>query len=122
MPENILPAGQAVPRFVITTPLSFSDQIAFDQFVLAIERNLLLHVTTGLNMIVVGLAMFRFFSRNPNDLYAVIGIGAFCISALVIGKGVSDFIRIKKDLSLMEKIILDHRRELIETQPPAPER
>jgi putative membrane protein len=72
-------------------------------------------------MIVVGLAMFRFFSRNPNDLYAVIGIGAFCISALVIGKGITDFIRIKKDLSLMEKIILDHRRELIESLPPAPE-
>ncbi len=39
----------------------------------------------------------------------------------MIGKGISDFIRIKKDLSLMEKIILDHRRELIETHSPAPD-
>ncbi|MGC8500454.1 MAG: DUF202 domain-containing protein [Leptospirillia bacterium] len=107
------PARQAGhPRFLITSPLTFSDQVAFDQFVLAIERNLLLHITTGLNMIVVGLAMFRFFSRNPNDLYAVIGIAAFCVSALVISKGVLDFVRVRRDLSLMEKILSDHRREI----------
>lgn len=107
------PAGQAdTPRFLITSPLTFSDQIAFDQLVLAIERNLLLHITTGLNMIVVGLAMFRFFSRNPNDLYAAIGIAAFCVAALVIFKGVLDFVRIRKDLSLMGRVISEHRREI----------
>ncbi len=93
------------PRFSITGPLSFSDQIAFDQFVLAIERNFLLHVTTGLNLIVVGLAMFRFFSRNPNDLYVGVGIAAFCISFLVIAKGTADFLKMRKDLSRMNEII-----------------
>ncbi len=93
------------PRFFITAPLSFSDQIAFDQFVLAIERNFLLHVTTGLNLIVVGLAMFRFFSRNPNDVYIGVGIAAFCISFLVIAKGTADFLRMRKDLSLMKEMI-----------------
>ena len=97
------------PRFFITGPLSFSDQIAFDQFVLAIERNFLLHVTTGLNLIVVGLAMFRFFSRNPSDFYVGVGIAAFCISFLVIAKGTTDFLRMRKDLSRMNKIIQDSR-------------
>ena len=93
------------PRFFITGPLSFSDQIAFDQFVLAIERNFLLHVTTGLNLIVVGLAMFRFFSRNPNDVYIGVGMVAFCISFLVIAKGTADFLRMRKDLSQMKEMI-----------------
>ncbi|MCL5284369.1 MAG: DUF202 domain-containing protein [Nitrospirae bacterium] len=97
------------PRFFITGPLSFSDQIAFDQFVLAIERNFLLHITAGLNLIVVGLAMFRFFSRNPSDLYVGIGIGAFCISFLVMAKGTADFVRMRKDLALMKEMIEANR-------------
>ncbi|MDA8028319.1 MAG: DUF202 domain-containing protein [Nitrospiraceae bacterium] len=100
---------QESPRFSITGPLSFSDQIAFDQFVLAIERNFLLHITAGLNLIVVGLAMFRFFSRNPSDLYVSIGIGAFGISFLVMGKGTADFLRMRRDLALMKTMIKDHR-------------
>lgn len=102
-------SSQESPRFSITGPLSFSDQIAFDQFVLAIERNFLLHITAGLNLIVVGLAMFRFFSRNPSDFYVGIGIGAFGISLLVIGKGTSDFLRMRRDLALMKTMIQAHR-------------
>ncbi len=77
---------------------SLGDHIAFDQFLLAIERNLLLHVTTSLNTTVVGLAMFRFFSRNPNDLYAGIGILSFGIAALILTKGIRDNIRMRKIL------------------------
>jgi putative membrane protein len=86
-------------RYHITEPLSLSDQIAFDQFVLAVERNFLLHLTTGLNMVVVGFAMFRFFSQNPNDLYRVIGGAAFFIAALIIAKGTLDFLTMRKDLA-----------------------
>ncbi len=103
--KNDPKASHHSPRFFISGPLSFSDQIAFDQFVLAIERNFLLHVTTGLNLIVVGLAMFRFFSRNPSDIYVGVGIAAFCISFLVIAKGASDFLRMQKDLSRMKEMI-----------------
>jgi len=77
---------------------SLSDHIAFDQFLLAIERNLLLHVTTGLNMTVVGLTMFRFFSRHRNDLYAGIGMMFFVIALLIVLKGIGDYIRMKKVL------------------------
>ena len=77
---------------------SLGDHIAFDQFLLAIERNLLLHVTTSLNTTVVGLAMFRFFSRNPNDLYAALGVVAFVIAGLVLTKGVRDWIRMRRIL------------------------
>jgi putative membrane protein len=96
-------------RYRITEPISFSDQIAFDQFLLAIERNFLLHITTGLNMIVVGLAMFRFFSQNPNDLYRLIGILAFIIAGLIITKGTVDFRSMKKDLVQMEAKIRESR-------------
>ncbi len=107
--KKVQKSSQESPRFSITGPLSFSDQIAFDQFVLAIERNFLLHITAGLNLIVVGLAMFRFFSRNPSDLYVGIGIGAFGISFLVMGKGTADFLRMRRDLALMKTMIKDHR-------------
>lgn len=100
---------RGVPRFQITEPLSFSDQIAFDQFILAVERNFLLHVTAGLNLTVVGLAMFRFFSTHPNDLYAGIGIGAFCVAILIIVKGSADFVLMRKDMRVMEDTIHRHR-------------
>ena len=77
-------------------PQTLSEHIALDQFILALERNLLLHVATGLNMTVVGLAMFRFFSRNPNDLYAGIGIGAFVVAGTIAAKGIADYLRMKK--------------------------
>ena len=89
----------------ITEPLTFSEQIAFDQFFLAIERNFLLHITTGLNMTVVGLAMFRFFSRNENDLYEIVGGGAFLVAASIIAKGTRDFVRMKQDLARLEEKI-----------------
>lgn len=84
-------------------PETLSDHIALDQFHLALERNLLLHIATGLNMTVVGLAMFRFFSRNPNDLYAGIGIGAFVVAGLIAAKGITDYLRMRKVLAPSEE-------------------
>lgn len=78
---------------------SLSDKIGIDQFMLAIERNFLLHITTGLNMIVVGMAMFRFFSVHSNDIYAIVGILSFLISLMVMSKGLYDFIKNKKMLN-----------------------
>lgn len=75
---------------------TLSDHIALDQFLLALERNLLLHIATGLNMTVVGLAMFRFFSRHRNDLYAGIGLVAFLVAILIATKGILDYVRMKK--------------------------
>ena len=97
------------PRYRITEPLRFSDQIAFDQFLLATERNFLLHVSTGLNMTVVGLAMFRFFSRNSNDLYGAVGVAAFVIAGLIVAKGTVDYLKMRKDLSLMKEEIREFR-------------
>jgi putative membrane protein len=84
-------------------PETLSDHIALDQFLLALERNLLLHIATGLNMTVVGLAMFRFFSRHQNDLYAGIGLVAFLVAILIAAKGIVDYVRMKKILSMEEK-------------------
>ncbi|MHB1285161.1 MAG: DUF202 domain-containing protein [Leptospirales bacterium] len=75
---------------------TLSDHIALDQFILALERNLLLHISTGLNMTVVGLAMFRFFSRHANDLYAGIGMLAFLVAILIACKGIVDYVRMGK--------------------------
>lgn len=105
--------GPPHPRFLITDPLSFSDQIAFDQFVLAVERNFLLHITAGLNLTVVGFAMFRFFSRNSNDLYEVIGILAFLVALLIIAKGAADFVRMRKDMLIMKEIIHSNRQSTV---------
>lgn len=77
-------------------PETLSDSIALDQFLLALERNLLLHIATGLNMTVVGLAMFRFFSRHRNDLYAGIGLAAFFVAILIAAKGIFDYLRMRK--------------------------
>ena len=77
-------------------PQTLSDSIALDQFLLALERNLLLHIATGLNMTVVGLAMFRFFSRHQNDLYAGIGMVAFLVAGLIAAKGIVDYVRMRK--------------------------
>ena len=79
-----------------STPETLSDHIALDQFLLAVERNLLLHIATGLNMTVVGLAMFRFFSRHQNDLYAGIGLAAFLVAILIATKGIVDYVRMRK--------------------------
>ena len=106
---NLRRRGQEGPRFEITGPLSFSDQIAFDQFVLAVERNFLLHITAGLNMTVVGLAMFRFFSKYPSDFYEGVGIGAFLMAVAVIAKGAKDFYLMRKDMQVMEEMIESHR-------------
>ena len=84
-------------------PETLSDYIALDQFLLAIERNFLLHVATGLNITVVGLAMFRFFSRHPNDLYAGIGLAAFGVALLVAGKGLYDYLRMRTVFGAMEQ-------------------
>ncbi len=97
------------PRYRITEPLRFSDQIAFDQFLLATERNFLLHVSTGLNMTVVGLAMFRFFSRNSNDLYGAVGVAAFVIAGLIVAKGTVDYLKMRRDLALMKEEIRKFR-------------
>ena len=99
----------------IREPLTFSDQIAFDQFLLAIERNFLLHITTGLNMTVVGLAMFRFFSRNSNDLYEIIGVISFLVAASIVAKGTVDFLSMRRDLAQMEAQIRN-----LKTSPPEP--
>ncbi len=77
-------------------PQTLSDSIALDQFLLALERNLLLHIATGLNMTVVGLAMFRFFSRHQNDLYVGIGLVAFLVAILIAAKGINDYLRMRK--------------------------
>jgi uncharacterized membrane protein YidH (DUF202 family) len=84
-------------------PQTLSDYIALDQFLLAIERNFLLHVATGLNMTVVGLAMFRFFSRHRNDLYAGIGLIAFLVAILIAGKGLYDYLRMRSVFGGMER-------------------
>ena len=93
-----LESGRKASMVGFGRPYSLGDHIAFDQFLLAIESNLLLHVTTALNTTVVGLAMFRFFSRNPNDLYAALGVVAFVIAGLVLTKGVRDWIRMRRIL------------------------
>lgn len=80
------------------TPCSLSDHIAFDQFLLAIERNLLLHVTTSLNMTVVGIAMFRFFSRTSSDIYVSLGIVAFVVALAILSKGIIDWARMRRIL------------------------
>ncbi|MHB8544752.1 MAG: DUF202 domain-containing protein [Leptospirales bacterium] len=77
-------------------PVTLSDHIALDQFLLALERNLLLHIATGLNMTVVGLAMFRFFSREQSDMYAGIGLAAFLVAVLIATKGIADYLRMRK--------------------------
>ena len=56
-------------------------------------------------MTVVGLAMFRFFSRNENDLYEIVGGGAFLVAASIISKGTRDFVRMKRDLARLEEKI-----------------
>ncbi len=99
--------GSAAGEIEYGGSYSLGDHIAFDQFVLAVERNLLLHVTTALNTTVVGLAMFRFFSRNPNDLYAGLGFVAFGIAAAVLAKGVRDWVRMRKVLSRIPPEIRD---------------
>lgn len=99
--------GKPVGEIGFDSRYSLGDHIAFDQFVLAIERNLLLHVTASLNTTVVGLAMFRFFSRNPRDLYAVIGILAFGIAAAILAKGVRDNLRMRRVLSMIPPEIRD---------------
>jgi len=99
----------------IGEPLTFSDQIAFDQFLLAIERNFLLHITTGLNMTVVGLAMFRFFSRNSNDLYEITGGVSFLVAVGIAAKGTIDFLNMRRDLAQMEEKIRN-----LKTTPPEP--
>ena len=99
---QIKKSEQSYNSFSIDT---LSDQIALDQFSLAIERNFLLHITTGLNMIVVGMAMFRFFSRHSNDLYAIAGIISFVISVLVMGKGLVDFLKNKKTINKLTQSI-----------------
>lgn len=105
--------SEKTPRYRITEPLRFSDQIAFDQFLLATERNFLLHISTGLNMTVVGLAMFRFFSqKNSNDLYGAVGVVAFVIAAMVIAKGTLDYLKMRRDLALMKEKIRVFRDDL----------
>ncbi|MCL4460323.1 MAG: DUF202 domain-containing protein [Nitrospirae bacterium] len=84
-------------------PETLSEYIALDQFLLAIERNFLLHVATGLNMTVVGLAMFRFFSRHSNDLYAGIGLVAFGVAGLIAGKGFYDYRRMRLVFGVLER-------------------
>jgi putative membrane protein len=84
-------------------PETLSDSLALDQFLLAIERNFLLHIATGLNMTVVGLAMFRFFSRHPNDLYAGIGLASFGVALLIAGKGLYDYLRMRSVFGAMEE-------------------
>lgn len=76
-------------------PETFSDHIAFDQFLLALERNLLLHIATGLNMTVVGLAMLRFFSEKEKDLYAVAGVLSFVVAIVIASKGIYDYSRMR---------------------------
>ncbi len=51
--------------------------------------------------------MFRFFSRNPRDLYAVIGILAFGIAAALLSKGVRDNLRMRRVLSMIPPEIRD---------------
>lgn len=80
------------------TPCSLSDHIAFDQFLLAIERNLLLHVATSLNMTVVGIAMLRFFSRTSSDIYVSLGIVAFAVALGILSKGVIDWMKMHRVL------------------------
>jgi putative membrane protein len=58
-------------------------------------------------MTVVGLAMFRFFSRNPNDLYAGIGILAFGIAVLILAKGLRDNLRMRKILKRVPPEVRD---------------
>jgi putative membrane protein len=102
-----LARGEEAEEIGFDRRYSLGDHIAFDQFLLAIERNFLLHVTTALNTMVVGLAMFRFFSRNPNDLYAVIGILAFGIAALILAKGVRDNLRMRRILKRIPPEVKD---------------
>nr|WP_172682118.1 DUF202 domain-containing protein [Leptospirillum ferrooxidans] len=90
--------GQDAVNIGFDQSYSLGDHIAFDQFLLAIERNFLLHITTCLNMTVVGLAMFRFFSSHKNDLYAEIGILFFVIAFLIVLKGTRDYIGMLKIL------------------------
>lgn len=78
---------------------TLADHLALDQFLLALERNLLLHIATALNMTVVGLAMFRFFRRglgSEDDLYVGVGIVLFAIAGIVATKGILDHIRLRK--------------------------
>ncbi len=99
--------GKTAGEIGFDSRYSLGDHIAFDQFVLAIERNLLLHVTAALNMTVVGLAMFRFFSRNPRDLYAVIGVLSFGVASAVLSKGIRDNLRMRRILSKIPPEIRD---------------
>ncbi len=91
--------GQAPSAIGFDRTYSLGDHIAFDQFLLAIERNLLLHVTTALNTTVVGFAMLRFFSRNPNDLYSGLGFVAFGLAGVIFSKGVRDWLRMRRILA-----------------------
>lgn len=76
--------------------LSFSDNIAFDQLLLAMERNLLIHVTASINMVVVGLAMLRFFSRDRSDFYVMFGFLAFAIGGGILLRGLLENMRLRR--------------------------
>lgn len=93
-----LESGREASAIGFDRTYSLGDHIAFDQFLLAIERNLLLHVTTSLNTTVVGFAMFRFFSQHPNDFYAGLGFVAFGIAGLILLKGIRDWLRMRRIL------------------------
>ena len=76
--------------------LTFSDNIAFDQLLLAMERNLLIHITASINMVVVGLAMLRFFSRERSDFYVFFGFLAFSIGAGIFLRGIIENARLRR--------------------------
>lgn len=86
---------------------SFSDHIAFDQLALAIERNFLLHVTAALNMTVVGMAMLRFFSTHPHDIYVVFGGVFFLIGFAVFIKGLRGWLHMRRVLGRIPDSLKD---------------